>query len=138
MLTGNHLIAGQWVTRETTFQSSPATGPARTFSTGTAAHVDAACRAAASAFPAYSATTREQRAVVLERIATEVDARGAEITEYGIAETGLTTARLDGERGRTTGQLRHFASHIRKKPTSICAPMPPCPIANRCRAWKSG
>ncbi|TMV54683.1 aldehyde dehydrogenase family protein, partial [Thioclava sp. BHET1] len=31
----------------------------------------------------------------------------------GSAETGLPTARLEGERGRTTGQLRLFAAHIR-------------------------
>ena len=31
MLTGKHLIAGQWVAGEATFQSSPATGAALTF-----------------------------------------------------------------------------------------------------------
>ena len=115
MLTGHHFIAGHWVAGDSTFQSSPATGPARTFSTGTPAHIDAACRAAEAAFPAYAATTREQRATFLERIATEIDARGAEITEIGTSETGLPTARLEGERGRTTGQLRLFAAHIREK-----------------------
>jgi NADP-dependent aldehyde dehydrogenase len=115
MLTGHHLIAGQWVAGETTFQSSPATGDALTFSVGTPAHVDAACVAAEAAFPAYAATSREQRATFLERIATEIDARGAEITAIGTSETGLPTARLEGERGRTTGQLRLFASHIREK-----------------------
>jgi NADP-dependent aldehyde dehydrogenase len=115
MLTGHHFIAGQWVAGDTTFQSSPATGDAKTFAVGTPAHIDAACLAAEAAFPAYAATTREQRALFLERIATEIDARGAEITEIGTAETGLPTARLEGERGRTTGQLRLFASHIREK-----------------------
>lgn len=115
MLTGHHLIAGQWVAGETTFQSSPATGDALTFSVGTPAHVDAACVAAEAAFPAYAATSREQRATFLERIATEIDARGAEITAIGTSETGLPTARLEGERGRTTGQLRLFASHICEK-----------------------
>ena len=45
-------------------------------------------------------------------IADEIDARGAEITEIGTSETGLPEARLEGERGRTTGQLRLFARHI--------------------------
>ncbi len=36
------------------------------------------------------------------------------ITEIGIQETGLPEARLQGERGRTVGQLRLFASHILK------------------------
>ncbi len=113
MLTGHHLIAGQWVAGETTFQSSPATGAALTFATGTPAHVDAACRAAEAAFPTYSALSRAARADFLDRIAEEIEVRGAEITAIGTSETGLPAARLEGERGRTTLQLRLFASHIR-------------------------
>ena len=113
MLTGKHLIAGQWTPGDTTFQSSPATGEALTFAVGTPAHVDAAATAAEAAFPSYSALTREDRAVFLERIASEIDARGPEITAIGTSESGLPAARLEGERGRTTGQLRLFAAHIR-------------------------
>ena len=112
MLTGKHLIAGQWVAGTQTFESSPATGPARAFSVGTPAHVDAACVAAEAAFPAYCATSRAVRAAFLNRIADEIEARGAAITEIGCQETGLPTARLEGERGRTTMQLRLFAAHI--------------------------
>ena len=114
MLTGKHLIAGQWVGGDTTFKSSPATGAPLTFCVGTPAHVDAAVQAAEAAFPSYSALTREQRAAFLDRIADEIEARGVEITAIGTSETGLPTARLEGERGRTTGQLRLFAAHIRK------------------------
>lgn len=114
MLTGKHLIAGQWVAGETTFKSSPATGEALTFSVGTPAHVDAAVQGAEAAFPSYSALSREARAAFLEKIADEIEARGAEITAIGTSETGLPAARLEGERGRTTGQLRLFAAHIRK------------------------
>ena len=114
MLTGKHLIAGQWVAGTATFQSSPATGAALTFSVGTPAHVDAAVQAAEDAFPSYAALTRDQRAAFLDRIADEIEARGVEITAIGTSETGLPTARLEGERGRTTGQLRLFAAHIRK------------------------
>ncbi len=114
MLTGKHLIAGQWVAGETTFQSSPATGEAQTFSVGTPAHVDAAVQAAEAAFPSYAALTCDQRAAFLDRIADEIEARGVEITAIGTSETGLPVARLEGERGRTTGQLRLFAAHIRK------------------------
>lgn len=114
MLTGKHLIAGDWVAGTTTFASSPATGAPVDFAIGTPAHVDAAVRAAEAAFPSFSALPREARAVFLERIADEIEARAADITAVGSAETGLPTARLDGERGRTTGQLRLFASHIRK------------------------
>lgn len=114
MLTGKHLIAGEWIGAAQTFQSSPATGPARSFSAGTPGHADAACEAAEAAFPAYANTPRSARAGLLNRIADEIEARGPEITEIGTQETGLPAARLEGERGRTTLQLRLFASHILK------------------------
>ncbi len=114
MLTGHHLIAGQWVAGDATFLSSPASGPALPFAVGTPAHVDAAVQAAEAAFASFSALTRDQRAAFLDRIADEIEARGAEITAIGTSETGLPATRLEGERGRTTGQLRLFAAHIRK------------------------
>ena len=58
--------------------------------------------------------SREERAAFLERIADEIEARGRASPTIGSQETGLPPARLEGERGRTTGQLRLFASHIRK------------------------
>lgn len=114
MLSGKHLIAGEWVAGPGTFRSSPATGEGMEFASASVAEVDRAVRAAEEAFWSYSALTREERAVFLDRIADEIEARGAELTATGSAETGLPTARLDGERGRTTGQLRLFASHIRQ------------------------
>jgi NADP-dependent aldehyde dehydrogenase len=114
MLTGKHLIAGDWVQGEATFRSSPAHGEALDFSVGTPAHVDRAVRAAEEAFASYGQTSRDERAAFLEKIADEIEARAIEITAIGTSETGLPTARLDGERGRTTGQLRLFAAHIRK------------------------
>jgi alpha-ketoglutaric semialdehyde dehydrogenase len=111
---GRHLIAGDWVASTETFPNAPISGTPALFSAGTVEQVDAACRAAEAAFAAYSATSREDRAVFLETIAEEIDARGATITEIGTLETGLPAGRLEGERGRTTGQLRLFASHIRK------------------------
>ena len=114
MLTGKHLIAGQWVAGDATFLSSPATGEALPFAIGTPAHIDAAVRRAEAAYPSYAALSRDERAAFLEKIADEIEARGAEITAIGTSETGLPAGRLEGERGRTTGQLRLFASHIRK------------------------
>jgi 2,5-dioxopentanoate dehydrogenase len=114
MLTGKHLIAGDWVGNDRTFVSSPAHGPSHQFALGTPAHVTAACDAAEAAFPAYAAKTRAERAAFLTQIADEIDARGPQITEIGTQETGLPAARLEGERGRTTVQLRLFATHILK------------------------
>ncbi|MCF8482502.1 MAG: aldehyde dehydrogenase (NADP(+)) [Rhodospirillum sp.] len=110
---GKHLIAGDWVASAETFSSAPVHGSAFAYSVGSPALVDRACEAAEEAFWTYSATTREDRAVFLETIAEEIDARADAITWIGAAETGLPEARLQGERGRTTGQLRLFASHIR-------------------------
>jgi alpha-ketoglutaric semialdehyde dehydrogenase len=114
MFTGKHLIAGEWVAGSQQFMSSPATGDALAFSVGTPADVNAACLAAEAAFPSFSALSREARAMFLERIALEIEARGPEITAIGVSETGLPAARLEGERGRTTMQLRLFAAHIRQ------------------------
>ena len=111
---GRHLIAGAWVSGETTFASDPASGPVHRFSVGTPALVEEACAAAEEAFWSYGYSTRESRAAFLEAIADEIEARAEAITEIGTQETGLPEARLQGERSRTTGQLRLFAAHIRK------------------------
>jgi len=110
---GHHLIAGKWVPGDTTFRSAPASGDAFDYAVGTPAHVNAAVEAAEAAFEAYAATSRADRAAFLDRIADEIEARGPQITAIGTSESGLPAGRLEGERGRTTGQLRLFASHIR-------------------------
>ncbi|MBF9036765.1 aldehyde dehydrogenase family protein [Rhodobacterales bacterium HKCCE2091] len=111
---GKHLIAGEWVAGETTFRNEPASGPAHEFSVGTADMVNRACEAAEEAFWSYGYSTREERAAFLNAIADEIEARAEQITEIGSRESGLPEARLQGERGRTTGQLRLFAEHILK------------------------
>ncbi|MGE3363171.1 MAG: aldehyde dehydrogenase (NADP(+)) [Rhizobiaceae bacterium] len=111
---GKHLIAGEWVGSPSHFASSPAHGPSHEFSAGTVELVNRACEAAEDAFWTYSAKSREERAAFLDAIADEIEARAEAVTEIGTQETGLPVARLQGERGRTTGQLRLFASHIRK------------------------
>lgn len=109
---GKHLIAGQWVTGETTFNNDPAHGPAHAFSVGSPKHIHAACSAAEEAFWSYGYSSRAERAAFLTAIADEIEVRAEAITQIGTRETGLPEARLEGERGRTTGQLRLFASHI--------------------------
>ncbi len=111
---GKHLIAGEWVGSANTFTSEPAHGPAHKFSIATPDLVNRAAEAAEEAFWTFGYSTRELRAAFLDAIAEEIEARGAAITEIGSQETGLPAARLEGERARTTGQLRLFAEHIRK------------------------
>ena len=94
------------------FTSDPAYGPSRDFAIGVPAHVDAAAEAAEDAFLSIGWSSRKDRAAFLRAIADEIDARGEAVTEIGTQETGLPEARLQGERGRTVGQLRLFADHI--------------------------
>jgi len=111
---GKHHIAGDLVGGETTFQSSPAHGPAYNYSVASPGLVDRACQAAEEAFWSFGYSSRAARAELLRTIADEIEARAEQITAMGSAETGLPAARLQGERGRTVGQLRLFAEHILK------------------------
>ncbi|WP_219703298.1 aldehyde dehydrogenase (NADP(+)) [Marinomonas lutimaris] len=112
MLTGQHFIAGTWVKGDATFSSTPATGSSHEFAVGRVSDVDAAVEAAEAAFEEFGYSTREDRAAFLNAIADEIDVLGDQITEIGVQETGLPAARLQGERGRTTGQLRLFSERI--------------------------
>ena len=111
---GKHLIAGEWVATDQRFSSEPAHGPAHEFWVGTVDLVNRACEAAEDAFWSFAYSSRADRARFLDAIADEIEARAEAITEIGSQETGLPEARLQGERGRTVGQLRLFADHIRK------------------------
>ena len=114
MITGKNLINGIWKDGEGSFSSDPVHGESHVFSNGTPALVAEATAAAEAAFPVYAATSRAERAAFLNAIADEIEARADAITAIGTSETGLPEARLQGERGRTTGQLRMFANHIEK------------------------
>jgi 2,5-dioxopentanoate dehydrogenase len=81
---------------------------------GDASHVEAACAAATTAFGEYRATSRERRASFLEAIAENIEAIRNELVTRAAAESGLPEARLTGEVGRTTGQLRMFAAVVRE------------------------
>ena len=116
-LTGEMLIGGEAVRggESEIHGIDPATGewlePA--FGGGGEAEVEQACALAAEAFPIYRETTLEARATFLETIATRIDALGDMLTDRAMRETGLPRARLEGERGRTVGQLRLFAKVVR-------------------------
>lgn len=112
MLKKTHLIAGQWLGSDAVFENEPVSGEADTFAVGTVELVDQAAKAAEDAFWSYGYSSRPERARFLREIAKEIDARGETITAMGCKETGLPEIRLNGERGRTVGQLNLFADHI--------------------------
>ncbi|WP_375741285.1 aldehyde dehydrogenase (NADP(+)) [Pseudomonas boanensis] len=84
------------------------------FHQATAAEVDAAARAAEAAYPAYRQLSALRRAEFLDAIAVELDALGEDFIATVCRETALPAARIHGERGRTSGQLRLFAQVLRR------------------------
>ncbi|MVM31566.1 aldehyde dehydrogenase family protein [Spirosoma sp. HMF4905] len=84
------------------------------FEEATASEVAQACERAAEAFSEYRKKSGAEKARFLEQIATEIEALGDELLTRAQAESGLPLARLTGERGRTTGQLRMFAEYLRE------------------------
>jgi len=85
-----------------------------TFVIATQGEISKAAKLAAAASTSYRKLTAVQRAAFLEAIAEEILALGDPLLERANAETGLPLARLTGERGRTVGQLRMFATYIRE------------------------
>ena len=84
------------------------------FSQATVEEVDQAAQAAHHAFKTYSQTSQSQRADFLDEIAKQIEEIGPTLQEVASLETGLPLARLQGETGRVTGQLRLFAQLIRR------------------------
>jgi 2,5-dioxopentanoate dehydrogenase len=83
-----------------------------TYLAATPHEVEQAMALAAAAFPAYSALSGATRAGFLRTIAVEIEAVVDDIVARGQLETALPEPRLRGETGRTTGQLRMFASMV--------------------------
>jgi NADP-dependent aldehyde dehydrogenase len=79
-----------------------------------AEQVALACELASAAFDSYRNTSLEQRAAFLEAIAQGILDLGDELVERTVAESGLPRPRIEGERGRTVGQLRLFATVVRQ------------------------
>ena len=112
-LSGKHFINGERVGGEQTFHAhDPALNKPLPTATaeGGGKEADMAALAAESAFDSYGRELGLQdRAAFLRAAADAIDARGAQLTDIARQETGLPEARLNGERGRTVGQLRMFA-----------------------------
>ena len=117
MIDGSMLVGAETRQAKARFTGvNPATGermPPDFSSAGTDAVADA-CALAAAAFPALSATSPDDRAALLEGVAEAILAIGDELIDRAVAESGLPRARLEGERGRTVGQLRLFAGVVRQ------------------------
>ncbi|GAA1487601.1 aldehyde dehydrogenase (NADP(+)) [Brachybacterium sacelli] len=117
-LTGRSILAGESVagTGATVHGADPATGEALEpgYTLIDEDQLAAATAAAEEAFASFSRLDPTAHADFLERIADNIEAVGEELVARAMAETGLSEARLTGERGRTTGQLRLFARVVRQ------------------------
>jgi alpha-ketoglutaric semialdehyde dehydrogenase len=113
MLIGRSVIRGR---QEPLRAFNPATGQEiaePVFGGGSVSQVEQACELAGNAFDAYRHLPLTARAEFLERIADGITALGDALVERAHQESGLPKARLEGERGRTTGQLKLFAQVVR-------------------------
>jgi 2,5-dioxopentanoate dehydrogenase len=84
------------------------------FGGGGAKEVARAAELAEQAFDPYRMAPLETRAQFLEAIADNIVELGDALIERAQAESALPKARLEGERGRTVGQLKLFASLVRE------------------------
>ena len=118
VLTGKQLIGAQarFGTEGTRRAINPATGDEiePPFGGGNSDDVDAACTLASMAFDSYRAISLERRAQFLEAIAQRIVDLGDLLVNRVMAESGLPRPRVEGERARTAGQLRLFASLVRE------------------------
>ncbi|HET8737214.1 MAG TPA: aldehyde dehydrogenase (NADP(+)) [Pricia sp.] len=85
-----------------------------TFHEATPEEIDAAVTKAHDAFQMYKTFSGEQKAAFLTAIAEEIEALGDPLVEVYMKESGLPEGRAKGERGRTMGQMRAFASLLRE------------------------
>ena len=115
-LSGRSLIAGKLAesTGKAFHAFHPVDGRALepSFYSATADDVDRAVTAATDAFAAFSATSGQERARLLRRIADGIDASAPAIIAQANLETALPFPRLTGETARTSNQLRFFATVI--------------------------
>jgi NADP-dependent aldehyde dehydrogenase len=114
-ITGQSYIAGLWVSPEgETFQSfNPYTSESMySFASCGADELEQAARAAQQAFQVYRNFDGKSVSIFLNTIADEIEALGDQLLDVCDSETGLGLVRLNGERGRTCGQLRAFAQLV--------------------------
>ena len=82
------------------------------YSSATPAEVELAAQLAFQASTIYGRLSGRERGAFLRKIAANIEALTEELVERAHLETALPTPRLQGETGRTCGQLRLFAQVV--------------------------
>jgi alpha-ketoglutaric semialdehyde dehydrogenase len=112
----NNIIGGTYVESESKSftASNPATGATLegNFKKASTDQVTAALVAAEAAFASYRSLDKDTKANFLRTIAEELTALGQTLVDRAVAESGLPLGRLQGEVGRTVGQLNLFAKLV--------------------------
>jgi NADP-dependent aldehyde dehydrogenase len=115
-LSGLSFIAGQRGAQGgESFAARAAAGGAELeprYVSSTIEELDAAAQASLAAFASFGKSSAKDRSALLRDIATGLEAMSADLVARAMLETGLPEGRLQGEVGRTCGQLRLFASVI--------------------------
>lgn len=115
-ILGKNLIAGTWsgdTSKGFSAFNAIANEPMpHVFADATDAEINRAIVRANDAFVSYSELDTTKRAGFLRQIGEQIMALGDELVDIASAETGLPAARIQGERGRTVGQLNLFADLI--------------------------
>lgn len=117
-MSGSNFIGGQRsAAGSVRLQSLDArTGEAlpQAFAQATPEEVDAAAQAAEAAFAEYNAMAPQRRAQFLDAIADQLDALDDTFIATVCRETALPAERIQGERARTSNQMRLFATVLRR------------------------
>jgi len=112
-LTGFSLIGGKSVEDHGAgfFGANPADASRLEpqFFSATSENVELAASLATEAFPVFAHQSGQARARFLRAIGENLTAGGAPVIDRAHLETGLPLTRLQGELGRTIGQLKMFA-----------------------------
>jgi len=115
-MNGRNIVASEFVAgNEANLRAiNPATGLLLDgdFVKASETAVNDALMAATIAFKNYRVLHKDKKAAFLNAIADEITNIGEVLVSRASAESGLPLARLQGELGRTTGQLRLFANLV--------------------------
>lgn len=114
MITGENFIgterSAQGLKTYSTFDPKLDRATEWTFYEADHEEVNRAVEKAKLAFDTYSTFSGTQKATFLNAIADHIEALGDKLIKVYVQESGLPEGRARGEKGRTMGQLRAFAS----------------------------
>jgi acyl-CoA reductase-like NAD-dependent aldehyde dehydrogenase len=118
-MTHANLIGGEWIRGHeaiTDINPSDTSDVVGEYDRASADQVDQALDAARQAFPAWSRTTPQARADLLDKVGSEILARRSELGDLLAREEGKTLAEATGEVGRAGQIFKFFAAEALRVP----------------------